>query len=581
MSARTIRAVDLFCGAGGTSTGLAEACEAAGVRLDLTAINHWDRAIETHTANHPGAAHYCANLDAVDPRQVCPSGRLNLLIASPECTHHSVARGGRPMNDQSRSSAFLVLRWLDALYVEHLLLENVPEFMGWGPLGANGRPLKSKRGELFRQFVRSLEALGYRVEWRILNAADYGDPTTRRRLFLLASRGNRRLEWPAPTHSRDGRRTLFGPMKRWRPARDIIDWSIQGQSIFRRKRPLRPATLRRIEAGLRKFCGENAEPFLVVLRNNQAAQSLDEPVPTLTTSGANVALAEPFVIGQQSGSAPRSTGEPVPTVATKGAIGLVQPFLIGTGGPSGSATPRSVEKPLNTIVKENRYGLVEPFMVQITHSGGDETHRQKSLDDPLPTVTCAPRGELALVQPFIVPQFSGHPPRDIEKPLGTVTTTSRGVGLVQPFIVPFFGEREGQEPRAHSVDDPAPTVTSHGAGGLVEPMLVQYNGTADARSVDQPVGALSTKDRYALVQPDALQVDILFRMLQPHELAAAMGFPTDYHFTGNRSDQVKQIGNAVPVKTARALCTALLRIEAAPARRKRGGAGGMRTEQKP
>lgn len=593
---RTITAVDLFCGAGGTSTGLAQACDAAGVRLQLTAINHWDHAIETHSANHPAADHYCASLDALDPRQVVPSGRLDLLVASPECTHHSVARGGRPMNDQSRSSAFLVLRWLEALYVDHVLLENVPEFTSWGPLGANGRPLKSKRGALFTQFVGALEALGYRRAWRVLNCADYGDPTTRRRLFLIASRGNKRLEWPEPTHSRDGRRTLFGPTERWRPAREIIDWTIPGKSIFRRKRPLRPATLRRIEAGLRKFCGEQAEPFLVVLRNNQDAQSVETPVPTLTTSGANVGLAEPFVIGQQSGSVPRSTGEPVPTVATKGAIGLVQPFLIGTGGPSGSAKPRSVDKPLNTVIKENRYGLVEPFLlvnrnnnapkpidgpvpvlctgnhiavvqpvaaatptsepgaeapgpdpflVQVTHSGGAGQHRQKSIDEPIPTVTCAPRGELA---------------------------------LVQPFIVPFFGERPTQEPRAHSLDDPAPTVTSHGAGGLVEPLLVKYNGTADAQPVDKPAPTITTRDRLALVQPSA-GVDILFRMLQPHELAAAMGFPSDYKFTGGRSDQVKQIGNAVPVQTARALVSALLGLEpiAAPTNRQLATDNGQRT----
>jgi DNA (cytosine-5)-methyltransferase 1 len=261
-----IRAADLFCGAGGTSTGLALAAQELGVDIDLLAINHWDVAIATHSANHPCARHLCERLDNVDPRKTVPGGRLHLLAASPECTHHSNARGGKPMSDQSRASAWHILwhilRWAEALYIDDILVENVREFESWGPLGVNGRPLERRRGETFLAFLNALESLGYKVEWRLLNAADYGDATTRERLFIQARRGNRRPTWPEGTHSRDGEITPFGEKQKWRAAREIIDWSIPSESIFHRRKPLAESTLRRIEAGLRKFGGRAAEPFI-------------------------------------------------------------------------------------------------------------------------------------------------------------------------------------------------------------------------------------------------------------------------------------------------------------------------------
>jgi DNA (cytosine-5)-methyltransferase 1 len=446
----SIVGVDLFCGGGGTSTGLARACAKRGKKLDLIAVNHWDIAIETHALNHPWARHLCAALDAVDPRKAVPSGRLNLLVASPECTHFSTARGGRPMHDQSRASAWLILKWLQELYVDNVLIENVKEFQTWGPLGANFRPLKSRRGETFHAFINSVKSLGYTVDWRILNAADYGDPTTRERLFIIARRGRRKINWPEPTHApaerlRNG--DLFSDLKPWKPAREIIDWSLKGTSIFNRKRPLAPATLERIAAGIKKF--NWPEPFLVVLRNHQNGVSLDRPVPTMTTSGANFGLCQPFVLGQQSGSVPRDVSSPIPTIATDGAISLVKPFIM----------------PVN--------------------HGRTDT-------------------------------------------------------------------------RSYAMGNPFPTVTSVDAWSMVEPFLVKYNGTGQAYATSEPLDTVTAKDRFGIVQPMA--IDILFRMLQPHELAAAMSFPRDYRFAGNREEQVKQIGNAVPVETATALCERLLEV---------------------
>ena len=437
---KMITAADLFCGGGGTSTGLVRAANARGLQISLLAINHWKTAIETHTRNHPWARHICADLASVeaDPSKLIPSGKLDILVASPECTHHSIARGGRPCSDQSRASAWHVLHWAERLWIEDILIENVREFKTWGPLLSNGRPDKRRAGETFSAFIRALESLGYRVEWRVLNAADYGDATTRKRLFIRANRSGR-ITWPKETHA-----------GKWRPASEVIDWSLRGKSIFGRKRPLKPRTLDRIEAGLRKFGGE---PFIAILRGtheNQSgswAKSVDEPVPTISAGGTHAGICEPFVIGQQSGAIPRSIKKPLPTISTAGAI-----------------------------------------------------------------------------------------------------------SLCQPFIVRFQGGTDAQALRTHSVDNPLPTQPTENRFGLCRPFLTKYYRTGSAM------------DRFDLVEPS--RMDIFFRMLQPHELAAAMGFD-GYQFAGTKSDQVRQIGNAVAVHIAEALCGSMMQARMGGERTKR------------
>jgi DNA (cytosine-5)-methyltransferase 1 len=517
-------AADLFCGAGGTSTGLLLACNEIGAQLDLLAINHWNIAIDTHTANHPHAQHLCESLDNVDPRKVVEGGRLNVLVASPECTHHSNARGGRPVSDQSRASAWHILRWAEALYIDNIIIENVKEFRSWGPIGVNGRPLKKFKGQTFNSFIDSLKSLGYQVEHKVLNAAYYGDPTTRERLFIMARRGGRKITWPEPTHFPAGHAQLFQGEK-WRTAREIIDWKLEGNSIFNRKRPLAPATLARIEAGLRKFGGKDAEPFLVILRRHADAMSVDGPVPTLTAGGNHVGLCQPFVFAhQRRGNQPTSVDEPIQTVtATSSDFALVQPFIIGcehTG--ANGAQVRPVDKPLATVSTRGQFGLCEPFLVTVAHGtkeGDSEERRSHSLDEPVPTV------------------------------LG-----SNRFGVVEPFML---GQQSGSVPR--SVEQPVPTIATDGAIALIEPFLVKYNGTAKAQHVDEPLDTVTTKDRHGLVdcERDGYRLDIRFRMLQPAELARAQGFE-GYEFKGNREAVVKQIGNAVPVNLAKALCREVL-----------------------
>lgn len=492
MSAKPLMAADLFCGAGGTSTGLSRAAEILGRRVNLVAVNHWERAVETHAANHPGAAHFCQSLADLDPRKAVPGGKLDLLVASPECTHHSVARGGKPVNDQTRASAYCVHRWCAALDVKRVLIENVPEFATWGPLGSNGRPLASGKGKLFDQYVKTFQAMGYRVEWRVLNAADYGAATSRRRLFLQAVKGRAAIRWPDPTHEPNPTPNLFGSRRRWRAAREVIDWRLKGQSIFARRRPLSANTLKRIEAGLRKFGGANAEPFILLLnRHGNAPVGVSDPLTTVTATSADFALCEPFVMR--------------------------------------------------------------------ACNGGDDNCRVKSPDQALGTIH-AGGGSYGLVEPFILPPegiHRGNAPRSADFPLQTVTAGRGGGCMVEPFILPH---RQFDGMQVDSIDAPVRTITAQNGGcnAVVEPFVVPYYRTGVPDSVADPLSTITTRDRLGLVTTDGRRLDILFRMLQPHELAAAMGFPAGYRITGNRSEQVRQIGNAVVVEQAQAMCAAML-----------------------
>ena len=240
---KVVNAVDLFCGAGGTSTGLIDAVTSLGYEIQLTAINHWDVAIATHAKNHDDVRHFCQSIETLNPTDIIKGGRLQLLVASPECTHHSRARGGKPRSDQKRADAWLLMRWIEKLYIENILIENVKEFMEWGPLTAQGKPDKRHKGEYFKAFISQLR-INYTVDWKIINCADHGDPTTRERFFLIAKRGmKKKIVWPERTHAsrKDIAKLVAGGepdhgLIPWVPAREIIDWELEGTSIFGRKK---------------------------------------------------------------------------------------------------------------------------------------------------------------------------------------------------------------------------------------------------------------------------------------------------------------------------------------------------------
>jgi DNA (cytosine-5)-methyltransferase 1 len=352
------------------------------------------------------------------------------------------------------------------------------------------------KGRIYRAFLSSLRALGYSVSTRVLVAADYGDPTTRRRLFIMARKG-KTIRWPEPTHSKHGD-DLFGKHPKWRAAREIIDWSVPGTSIYGRSKPLVPNTLRRIAHGLEKFGGAGLRPFIAQLDMGGSVHDIDSPLPTIT-SADTWTLVDPFMIPVNHGEGDvrtYSVEAPMPTITGFDALGVVQPFVIqlnGTSAEAISASSRPVSSPLPTVASREPLRLVEPFVVEYYGTGGAE-----SVDDPLNTVTSHDR-----------------------------------FGLVQPFLTEYHGGERGSE-RVSSVEAPLPAQDTSNRFGLVEPVIVR-----------------SSDGRY-------YQLDIRYRMLMPSELAAAMSFPADYVFTGNRETIVKQIGNAVPVSLASHLCQALL-----------------------
>lgn len=580
---------DLLCGAGGSSTGCARALADLGLGMELVCVNHWGVAIETHRRNHPEARHYCQDIATVRPHLVVPEGYLDLLMASPTCTHHSVARGGKPTSDQQRSDPWHIITWLTELRVKRIIIENVWEFVGWGPVDPKtGKPIKARKGEYFSAWISVIRTLGYDPEWKKLNAADFGDATTRQRFILMARSDGKSVSWPIPTHRRRGVGSQVE--KPWRAAREIIDWDIKGKSIFGRKKPLAPKTLARIYAGAVKFGWP--EPFLVILRNHMDGKSVDGPLPAIAAEGNHIGLAEPIILANRTNNAarntdapapvfttapgggiavveaivlgtgqgaPRTAGEPLPTVTTGGAGSedpgcarpmLVEPFVLSRhagGGPrsiddptptqvakqshvlispyygSGSGeTCKSAADPLDTVTAKARFGMVVP----VTHSQGGNGAR--SVEDPVPTLTTAKGGEFAIVMP-VTHEDGSDRVRDAGDPLPTVTGANRGE---LAFITAQHGEREGQTPRVHDVDLPAPTIAARGHVDLVE------------------------------AGPG---YDILFRMLEPHELAAAMGFTDDeaaYEFAGTKTEKIKQIGNAVSVAKMRACVAALMADEA-------------------
>lgn len=566
---------DLFCGAGGSTSGAYRAAEAMGVDIDLVAVNHWNVAIATHSRNHPKARHACVDLDAARPEELVPEGRLDLLMASPECVFFSRARGGKPVSDQRRMSAWHVQRWCSALDIRCVLVENVSEFQDWGPLLENGRPDPARKGWYFRAWTQALTAMGYAIDWRLLNAANYGDATTRTRFFLQARKDGLPILWPDATHTPAGRGDFFGSTRPWRAAREVIDWTNPGASLLGRKRPLSLKTRLRIARGLQRFggslatryirlldlpeeeeaaflagcAGDTSAPFVVGNRSNNVPKAMEEPLPTFTTSTGGVFLVEPtaeaFSLGQQSGSVARSVEEPLPTIATAGAISLIEPSLLSYYGNSDGAT--SVDLPLPTVTTKARFGLCRPMVVKL---------------------------------------YGTSSTASVEQPVPTVTAGGTHLGLCQPFIVPQFGEADGQAPRLHDIAAPLPAVTGHGAGALVQPLVLQMaqvgrNDGGMVRTAGQPLPTITAHNNTAVATPtltpsgedmdprrlveidgQVYALDIRFRMLTNRELARAMGFE-GYQFTGNVGEITRQIGNAVCVNLAAALVTAILGERAA------------------
>lgn len=391
------RFIDLFCGGGGSITGEIDALKAAGMPYEGRGFNHWPIAIKTIQMNHPEVipdfARACAPIESVTPDEIFPNEptRIDAIWASPACTNHSNAKGGKPRSDQSRCQPEYLLPYIRLTKCRRLYVENVEELKKWGPLLDKdlwwhgklykaGTPDPRYKGKYFDLWIKEIKASGYKVDMQIMNAADYGAATSRKRLIIQAVRksSGEKIIWPEPMYSKTP--NLFGNAP-WRSAAEIIDWSIPGQSIFGRKEPLCENTMRRIEAGIEKYWGEWAEPFLIVLRGTKEKQLASSaipitwPLPTITAGGEHIALISPLFIPQHSGGTVKPTTEPLSTIATTGSIGIVEPFILACYG---QGFTQQINEPLPTILTKDKFALIQGQILQLPDGRRyklDVTHR--------------------------------------------------------------------------------------------------------------------------------------------------------------------------------------------------------------
>ncbi|MFD2609536.1 DNA cytosine methyltransferase [Deinococcus taklimakanensis] len=464
--------VDNFAGGGGASTGLEQAL---GRPVDI-AINHDPEAVAMHEVNHPHTQHFCESVWEVDPRQVTAGRPVALAWFSPDCKHFSKAKGGKPVSKEIRGLAWVALRWAATVQPRVIVVENVEEFKTWGPLAENGRPCPKEQGRTFRSWVNALERHGYQVQWRELIAYEYGAPTSRKRLFIVARRDGQPIVWPVPTHGKPtDPRVQAGALLPWKTAADCIDWSIPAPSIFSRKKALVPATHRRIAQGILRFTLRAAQPFVVTC-NHQGdgfrGQGPEEPMRTLTAAhdahGAVVAQMVP----QTYQNAARPADAPLGTATTQSnAQTLVTCQLTTFYGEKQQGETRGSD--LATPVKTqtsggNRHALTTASLTKF-RGGSVGT----PATEPLHTVTAG--GEPA------------RPSTGNVHALATVQLVRQNGGHCAPRTAPY------------PADVPVKTVTSQSKPhDVLTAQLVQYNGTADAQAAGEPSRTLSTVERFGL-----------------------------------------------------------------------------------
>ena len=537
--------IDLFCGAGGTSTGVENArYEGRQCAKVIGCVNHDANAIASHAANHPDAMHFTEDIRTLElspliahiakMRKLYPDAFV-VLWASLECTNFSKAKGGQPRDADSRTLAEHLFRYIEAINPDYIQIENVEEFMSWGDLDENGKPISKDAGRLYQQWVANVCGYGYRFVHRILNSADYGAYTSRRRFFGIFAKGSLPIVFPEPTHSKEGAAGLFGRLHRWKPVREVLDFSDEGESIFGRKKPLVDATLERIYAGLIKFVAGGKEAFMVKWNSMSRAGKYHAP----------------------------GIDEPCPTVATQSRLGVAQVSFLSKyygGSPEGKSV--SVEEPAGAITTRDHHSFITAYY------GNGHNH---SIDEPAPTLTTKDR--LA----FVDMQYGNGTPCDIETPAPTVTTNPKHqLVTCKPWIMNTSFKNTGS-----SIDEPAQTVTANRKWHyLMNPQFQSAGGSVDspcftliARMDKMPPYLIQTEqgEMAIVIEPDdspamvkikqfmALYgiIDIKMRMLRIPELKRIMGFPSDYVIVGTQADQKKFIGNAVEVNMARVLCEAL------------------------
>lgn len=540
--------IDSFAGGGGASTGI----ELALGRSPDVAINHDTVALAMHEANHPETRHMPHSIWKVDPLAVCGGKPVGLLWASPDCKHFSKAKGGKPLNRNIRDLAWVVVRWAKQVRPRVIILENVEEFQTWGPLGSDGTPCPKRSGETFKKWVRELRLLGYKVEWRELVAADYGAPTIRKRLFLIARCDGRPIVWPKPSHGRpNSLGVTHGKLQPWRTAAEIIDWSLPCHSIFLSKeegrevnvkRPLAPNTMARIARGVKRYVIDAEKPFIIPLTHQGDERTYDIGEPMRTVTGAQrgeQALVTPFITKFRQDRPGNRIDEPLGTVTANSFIKR----------PGGAPT----------------MGLVVPTLIN-TRNGErqGQAPRIHDIGAPHPTVT-AIGSQGAVVAAFLAQHNLGMVGHDAREPVSTLTGKCSHQQVVSAGLLSLKGtDRRGQE-----IGTPSPAITAGGYHvGEVRAFLTKYYGTDQDPQLGEPLHTATTKDRFGVCTVEIagepyVIVDIGMRMLSPRELFNAQGFPADYIIDRradgtpiSKTDQIRMCGNSVCPDIAKALVAA-------------------------
>lgn len=539
--------IDLFCGAGGTSTGVENARYADEQCAKVIAcVNHDANAIASHAANHPDALHFTEDIRTlelsglvahVEKMKMQYPDAYVVLWASLECTNFSKAKGGQPRDADSRTLAEHLFRYIEAINPDYIQIENVEEFMSWGDMDEKGHPVSKDKGRCYEKWKRNVKKYGYDFDWRILNAADYGAYTTRKRFFGIFAKRGLPIVFPEATHCKNGRKDMFSKLEKWRPVKEVLDFSDEGESIFTRKKPLAEKTLERIYAGLIKFVAGGKDAFISrynTVRPKDTCTSIEEPVGVVTTANRFAKVQVHFLSKQYSGhpeSKNISVEEPAGTITCKDHHAFVSAYY-------GNGHNHSVELPAPTVTTKDRLALVNSVFIDNQYGTGKPT----SIEQPVGTVTTVPKFNVVSCKPWIMSTAFSNVGSSIEQPSQTITANRKWHYLMNPQFASAGG----------SVNNPCFTLIAR--MDKMPPYLVEVEGGIGIQvTPDDSLMTIKIKEFMALYGI----IDIKMRMLRIAELKKIMGFPEDYVLIGPQSDQKKFIGNAVEVNMARVLCEAI------------------------
>lgn len=544
--------IDLFCGAGGTSTGVEKArLENEQCAKVIACVNHDANAIASHAANHPDALHFTEDIrklelsPMVEHLAKCKAQYPDAYIvlwASLECTNFSKAKGGQPRDADSRTLAEHLFRYIEAIEPDYIQIENVEEFMSWGDMDENGKPISMDKGRLYQKWVRNVKKYGFDFDYRVLNAADYGAYTTRKRFFGIFAKKGLPITFPEPTHCKNGRKDMFSSLERWKPVKEVLDFSDEGETIFRAK-PLAEKTLERIYAGLVKFVAGGKDAFLVKYNSMSStgkynAPGVDEPCPVVATQN-RLGVAQVCFLSKQFSGHPESKNisveEPAGTITCKDHHAFVSAHY-------GNGFNRSVNEPSATVTTKDILSLVTPRFIANEYSGGGQ---HTSIDNICPAILTNPKQKLITCKPWIMNTNFSNVGSSIEEPAQTITANRKWHYLMNPQF----------NSAGRSVDNPCFTLIAR-MDKMPPYLVVTETGhvAVEIYDTDSPM-TRKIKEFMALYGI----VDIKMRMLRIPELKKIMGFPEDYMLIGTQADQKKFIGNAVEVNMARVLCEALAR----------------------